>query len=205
MRTPVKSADTLAKELLIFLETESLSDDRQDWDEYEYEQRSGLKNRVQKFLKRKKIRGAKFKSGVFRLAVILPFAVLKLPIKSESVERFPEEATFIKRMRSTVKYKRHFPVTRLVVNAHNSIMNRYCLVQEVIKMNKKEDYQMNKTERFFHDESQRLAGRLGLGDMHEWNYGWKGDKNKKYPVYVDCEFCDSTATSEGMALRSWMK
>lgn len=128
-----------------------------------------------------------FKVGCYRIAFVTDDAVYKFQYNEHEQSCIIQEFEFIKRMRQT-PYKRHFPASALVHGITFPV-----LIQERINMNHKG------IPETLHMQAKLLGKRLGLDDMHQGNYGWKGKRREEYPVFVDVDF-HSTTTRK---LRSW--
>ena len=135
----------------------------------------------------------KLASGCYRTAVIFDTIVVKYPRDHRIAEMY-NEYTFIKKMRET-EFARHFPITELVKIGDTAV-----LIQEVVNMSHR-----GKSDDMIHG-AERLGEFLGIYDMHEGNFGWKGPKGREYPVFVDVDLRQeyfSTRRKKPIK-RSWM-
>lgn len=139
----------------------------------------------------KKAFGLKVSSGCYRTAFILDNVVVKVSKDASRIAELVSEAKFIQTMRKDKKYGRHFPLTEIF-----KVGNVTLQIQEKVNMSHKG------TNWAMRDKVDDLAGKLGIEDCHEGNYGWKTGKNGKYPVFVDVDFRDSYR-SVAKKQRSW--
>jgi hypothetical protein len=70
------------------------------------------------------------------------------------------------------------------------------LVQEKIDMDHTNRWRLE-------DDVERLAEHLGIDDIHEGNYGWKGKRGREYPVFIDVDL-RSGRNNTKRKRRSWM-
>jgi len=110
----------------------------------------------------------KIGSGAYRYAVIFDGGVLKMSRDQYRLEELRKECAFINEMRTDSKYGRHFPETHLVEIGEVPV-----LVQEKINMNHEDKWSLE-------NDVERLATHLGIDDMHDGNYGWKGEPGREY-------------------------
>lgn len=113
--------------------------------------------------------------GSYRTVAILPNGVIKVPHDPRAIRSTFSEARLF-RIMSATQMKKHFPFTELVSTEGIPV-----LVQERI------DDVMLMDEPWVGKEVERFANRIGLGDVHNANYGWRKDKKGMYPVFIDCE------------------
>jgi hypothetical protein len=128
-------------------------------------------------------------SGAYRAAVILDNAVLKVSLSKNRQDALRTEAEFINTMRADEQFGRHFPETHLIELAGVCV-----LVQEKIDLDHTDKYHM-------HDAVEKLAEHLGIEDMHEENFGWKGTYGNEYPVFIDVDLRSKFGVRNR---RSWM-
>lgn len=114
-------------------------------------------------------------SGAYRYAVIMDGGVIKIGRGHERFYALRNECAFINEMRNNEKYARHFPETYEI-----TIDTVPVLVQEKIKMGHDGLWDL-------HDDVERLATHLGIEDMHDENFGWKGEPGREYPVFIDVD------------------
>lgn len=132
----------------------------------------------------------KLSSGMYRTAAVFDKFVVKFA-RDDRHEALRTEAEFIQKMRKHKQFGRHFPETQLIEIGGVSV-----LIQEKVDMS-------HRGRRDLQDAAENLADRLGLDDMHEGNYGWKGPKGKEYPVFVDVDFRYNKELPKARKRRSW--
>lgn len=133
----------------------------------------------------------KLAQGMYRTAAVFDKFVVKFA-RDERQEALKAEAEFITKMRKHRKWGRHFPETHVL-----EIGGVTVLIQEKVDMS-------HRGRRDLQESAENLADRLGLDDMHEGNYGWKGPKGKEFPVYVDVDFRSADRTiPKARKRRSW--
>lgn len=132
----------------------------------------------------------KLSSGMYRTAAVFDKFVIKFP-RDGRHEAIKQEAEYITKMRKHKKWGRHFPKTQLV-----EFEGIHILIQEKVDMN-------HRGRRDLQDAAENLAYRLGIEDMHEGNYGWKGPKGREYPVFIDVDFRMNTKLPKVRRRRSW--
>lgn len=133
---------------------------------------------------------AKVSSGSYRTAVVFDKFVVKFA-QDDRQEELRDEAEFINKMRENETWGRHFPETHVL-----NIGGITVLIQEKVDMN-------HRSRRHMQDAAENLAYKLGLEDMHEGNYGWKGPKGKEYPVFIDVDFRWNAELPKPRVRRSW--
>lgn len=139
---------------------------------------------------KKQFPGVKVASGAYRTALVFDDFVVKFSRDEYRQTEIRDEADFINYMRESEQYGRHFPETYVVEVGAAPV-----LVQEKVNMSHKG---ISWADR---NEVEYLAERLGISDMHEQNYGWKGPKGREYPVFVDVDLRHSRG--EMPKRRSW--
>jgi hypothetical protein len=132
----------------------------------------------------------KLSSGMYRTAAVFKDFVVKFA-RDNRHEALKQEAEFIAKMRKNRKWGRHFPETHVLEVGGVTV-----LIQEKVDMS-------HRGRRDLQDAAEHLATRLGLDDMHEGNYGWKGPKGKEYPVFVDVDFRWNAEIPKARKRRSW--
>lgn len=138
---------------------------------------------------KKNFPNVKVASGAYRTALVFDDFVVKFSRDEYRQTEIRDEADFINYMRNDEKYGRHFPETYVV-----EIGEAPVLVQEKVNMSHAGISWDDRAE------VDRLAERLGISDMHDQNYGWKGPQGKQYPVFVDVDLRFGSNTPR---LRSW--
>lgn len=138
-------------------------------------------------------------SGIARTAFLLDEVVIKIPggrvYDSDRTKDMIEETQFIRKMRRHKKYGRHFPETTVVRHAGF-----------VLQVQEKIPHVEGKLCFKYKDEVYELGMKLGIDDIHEGNYGWKGPRGKEYPVFIDVDFRYERSPKRGRKRkrRSWM-
>lgn len=146
---------------------------------------------------RKNHKKAWLSSGAYRTAVIFPEFVVKFSREDDRQDALVEEATFIQEYRKSSKYRRHFPLTKVV-----QVGDAPVLLQQVVSMQRPRDFGET-----LHYAVEDLAERLGITDMHTQNYGWAGRPGKEYPVFIDVDlrYHDMCGTiNSAKKIRSWV-
>lgn len=128
-------------------------------------------------------------SGAYRYAVILDGGVIKVSNDRFRLNALRSECEFINTMRLDPKFGRHFPETHEVCVGDIPV-----LVQEKINMRHDGLWDL-------HDDVEALAEHLGIEDMHDGNFGWKGAPGREYPVFIDV---DLRSGKNRWNRRSWM-
>lgn len=128
-------------------------------------------------------------SGAYRYAVIMDGGVIKLSNDRDRFRALHAECAFINEMRKSTQWGRHFPETHEVMIGSVPV-----LVQEKIDMNHDGRWDL-------HDDVENLATHLGIDDMHDGNFGWKGEPGREYPVFIDV---DLRSGKNRFDRRSWM-
>jgi hypothetical protein len=120
---------------------------------------------------------AKVKHGVYRTAVVLKDWVLKVSHCRQS-NALLNEARFIASMRSTPKFRKHFPKTFVVRfgKGHAVVIQERIVVMPDSKLSFR-----------YLGAVEDFAAQFGITDMHEENFGWAGPTGKEYPVFVDVD------------------
>lgn len=135
----------------------------------------------------------KVSSGCYRTAVIFDTIVVKYP-RDGRIREMRAEYEYIQRMMET-EYARHFPLTQYVEIGDTAV-----LIQEKINMSHRGiSWELQSA-------AEDLAERhLGIYDMHQQNYGWKGPKGREWPVFVDVDLRNAGASIRNRPpRRSWM-
>lgn len=128
-------------------------------------------------------------SGAYRYAVIMDGGVIKVSNDSCRLNAIRTECEFISKMRNDPKYGRHFPETHLVEIGTIPVQ-----VQERISLDHTGKWSLQ-------EEVEKLGRHLGIEDIHDENYGWKGEPGREYPVFIDVDL----RSGRGMfGRRSWM-
>jgi hypothetical protein len=142
-------------------------------------------------------------SGSYRQAFLTEFGVIKVSRSDfgddDCDSSLSVETNFINRMRKT-RFAKHFPETVLFTHKVDRSNVLTVQVQELIpRVNDPKMYP-------YHNSANALAGRLGISDMHESNYGWLGTKNNEYPVFIDVDFTYSVKLPKKtkIEVRDWM-
>lgn len=146
---------------------------------------SAMMTILRKVAKKSGYKSVKVDSGAFRAALILRNVVIKFPMETESRERMDDEIKFIERARKNRTFRRHIVETKAIRTEMGLVF-----VQERVNTEHPLPY--------FRLEAgvQALAKRMGIGDVHCRNYGWKGPKGKRYPVFFDLEFSHNPEKSD---------
>lgn len=142
---------------------------------FAYEDYRAARHDIELVMK-KQFPGVKVASGAYRTALVFNDLVVKFSRDECRQTEIRDEADFINHMRNDEKYGRHFPETYVV-----DVGSVPVLVQEKVNMSHKGISWADRTQ------VEHLANRLGISDMHDGNYGWKGPKGKRYPVFVDVD------------------
>lgn len=149
---------------------------------------------IKDFIRSQGARNFNLGSGCYRTAIVLKGGVIKISQDMRRQSKLIDEAEFINRMRQNVRWGRHFPETHVV-----DIGNVVVLVQERVNMSHD-----NVTLRMVR-AAERLGGRLGISDVHDENFGWKGPKGHEYPVFIDVDFrTNESSVTDSPPPRSWM-
>lgn len=137
----------------------------------------------------------KVKSGVYRVAFVSDKVVFKIEY-SLGQTSLENEANFITKMRRDRTYGRHFPLTMYLTGPDSGLG---ILLQETVNMSQR-------GKMTYLTEVERLAEHLGISDCHQYNYGWRGPKNRQYPVFVDVDVYDYSRLKHRKhpSRRSWM-
>ena len=120
---------------------------------------------------------AKVKHGMNRTAVVLKDWVLKVSHCRQSNDLL-NEARFIASMRSTPKFRKHFPKTFVVRFGKGHAV----VIQERIAVMPDNDL----SDRYY-GAVEAFADQFGISDMHQENFGWAGPRGKEYPVLIDVD------------------
>lgn len=134
----------------------------------------------------------KIDSGAYRTAIILPNGVIKVPHHIDAIKSTVVEAKLFHAIRKNRAIALHFPHTEVIHSYGMPVVIQervpFVAVQEVDT-----DHPLAGTdlaEADFHPAHiavERFAHRLGLGDAHLGNYGWRTNSKGLYPVFFDCE------------------
>ena len=140
---------------------------------------------------RKMIDDPTLDSGAFRTTLILRDAVIKVPHHIDAIRSTIVEYRLFEAVKKNRKIAMHFP--------HSDLITEYgmpVLLQERVKMVAtqeigKDHPLSNVNYRSVNNPVsiavEKFARKLGLGDTHSGNYGWKEHRKGYYPVFFDCE------------------
>ena len=136
-------------------------------------------------------------SGCYRAVLVTPDFVVKTDITSPIYgERLRAEMRFINAYRSDrSNWKKHFPRTQLIRASKFTVQ-----LQEHIPHN-------DRLHDLFSEDVYNLGCFLGIDDVGENNYGWKGPRGKEYPVFFDVDLRISNPRPRSKpptTRRSWM-
>lgn len=130
-------------------------------------------------------------SGAFRTSVLLKNAVIKVPHHIDAIRSTIIEYKMFEAVRKNRKIAIHFPMSELVTEYGMPVLmqERVPMVatQEISNRNPLAKVNYNNPNNVVHSAVERFAKRLGLGDTHYGNYGWKENRKGFYPVFFDCE------------------
>jgi len=130
-------------------------------------------------------------SGGFRTTLLLKNVAIKVPHHIDAIRSTIVEYRFFEVVKKNRKIAMHFP--------HSSLVTQYgmpVLLQERVPMvatqEIADDHPLahiyhNTFENPVHTAVEKFARKLGLGDTHYGNYGWKKHRKGFYPVFFDCE------------------
>lgn len=119
----------------------------------------------------------KASSGCYRTAFIFKGFVLKVSRCENNMKALITETDFINKHRADPTFGRHFPETHVFTLGDSTVQ-----VQERISMS-----HAGRKDWLTKERVRRLAAQLGIDDVHDGNYGWKGSRDKKYPVFIDVD------------------
>ncbi len=134
----------------------------------------------------------KLDSGAYRTALILPSGVIKIPHHEDAIKSTVIEARLFHTVRKNRGIALHFPHTE-VVHAYGMpvmIQERvpFVAAQEVSVDHPLSGSDLDDAEYHpAHIAVDKFARKLGLGDAHLGNYGWRSNSKGFYPVFFDCE------------------
>lgn len=127
--------------------------------------------------------------GAFRITAFLPNGVIKVPYQESAIKSTFTEAKLFEVVKRNRQIARYFPLSQLV-----SVDGIPVMVQEYVDM-----VGVNPVENAL-DSVEAFGRKIGLGDIHEHNYGWKEDRFGLYPVFVDCETSEDMTDLNGRVL-----
>jgi hypothetical protein len=130
-------------------------------------------------------------SGAYRTTLILPSGVIKLPHDETAVKSTALEGKMFEIIRTNRKLAKHFPVSR-VVYTHGIPVVIQEKVEQIATDSIDEIHPMVlmgdlDEKNPVHLVVEEFAHKMGLGDVHLGNYGWKENTRGYYPVFFDCE------------------
>lgn len=130
-------------------------------------------------------------SGAFRTTVLLKNAVIKVPHHVDAIRSTIVEYKMFEAVRKNRTIAIHFPVSELIVEYGMPVLiqERVPMVatQEISERNPLSRVNYNNPDNHIHTAVGKFARKLGLGDTHYGNYGWKENRKGFYPVFFDCE------------------
>jgi hypothetical protein len=130
-------------------------------------------------------------SGAFRTVLSLPNGVIKVPHDESAVKSTALEGKMFQIIRGNKNIAKHFPVSN-VVYTHGIPVIIQERVEQVATISIDTTHPMalvgELTEQNpVHLVVEEFAHKMGLGDVHLGNYGWKESRKGYYPVFFDCE------------------
>lgn len=128
--------------------------------------------------------------GAFRITAFLPNGVIKVPYQESAIKSTFAEAKLFEIVKRNRQIARYFPISQLV-----SVDGIPVVVQEFVDM-----VGVNPIENAL-DHVESFGRKIGIGDIHEHNYGWKEDRYGLYPVFVDCETSMDMTDLDGRKLK----
>lgn len=133
----------------------------------------------------------KLDSGAFRTTILLPKGVIKVPHTEDAIKSTITEARLFDVVKKNKNIAQHFPESYLV-HAYGFPVLLQERVPNVATQNIPKTHPMYNSPRIdeqnpIHQAVDEFGQRLGLGDIHMGNYGWKYDNYGAYPVFFDCE------------------
>lgn len=130
-------------------------------------------------------------SGAFRTSVLLKDAVIKVPHHVDAIRSTMLEYKLFDTVRKNRKIAMHFPTSDLVIVSTMPVLlqERVPMVatQEIEEGHPLSKVNYRSTNNPVHVAVEKFAKKLGLGDTHSGNYGWKENRKGFYPVFFDCE------------------
>jgi hypothetical protein len=130
-------------------------------------------------------------SGAFRTTLILRDAVIKVPHHNDAIRSTIVEYRLFEAVKRNRKIAMHFPYSSLVTEYGMPVLlqERVPMVatQEITDDHPLAHIYHNTSKNPVHAEVKKFARKLGLGDTHHGNYGWKEHRKGFYPVFFDCE------------------
>lgn len=130
-------------------------------------------------------------SGAFRTTIILKDVVLKVPHDKDAIRSTIVEYKLFEAVKKNRKIARHFPKSEMVIEYGIPVLmqERVPMVatQEIGEDHPLATVNYRSSKNRVHTAVEEFAKRLGLGDTHYGNYGWKENSKGFYPVFFDCE------------------
>ena len=115
-------------------------------------------------------------SGGYRTTAILRNGVIKVPHDDSAIRSTFTEARIFETVKKNKTIVQHFPNSQLIV-----VEGMPVILQALVG---------GVASRYDHDTTtavERFGKRLGIGDIHLYNYGWGEDGQGIYPIFIDCE------------------
>lgn len=145
---------------------------------------------LRKMLSEKGI-NATLSSGAFRTTIILPKGVIKVPHDESSIKSTITESKLFAAIRKNKHIAQHFPISQLIHSSGFSVILqervRNVATEEIAKTHPLYNSKRIDERNPIHKAVDSFGKKLGLGDIHMGNYGWKASTNGPYPVFFDCE------------------
>lgn len=148
-------------------------------------------NRVRRVI-REVIPNATIDAGAWRTSVLLTKTVLKVPHHPDAIRSTMVEHRLFQATKRNRVIARHFPTSEVVTVDGVPVM-----IQERIPMVASQEVEDDHPLAEFgqhqyvvhpaHRSAMTFAKRLGIGDCHLGNYGWRSNRRGYYPVFFDCE------------------
>lgn len=130
-------------------------------------------------------------SGAFRTSVLLKDAVIKVPHHRDAIRSTMLEYRLFDAVRKNRTIAMHFPKSELVIGSTMPVLlqERVPMVatQEIEENHPMAQVNYRSAKNPVHVAVEKFAKKLGLGDTHSGNYGWKENRKGFYPVFFDCE------------------